>query len=77
MVKRKCFIVYYESYDLAKYNNINIVYHSEKYNYAVCYCDYEYYNNVKNKLINDKTVLNVEESLLAENCALLGVKNEN
>lgn len=63
MVKRKGFVVFFKEFDLNKYNNINITYLSKKMNYAVCYCDFDYYNNTVNKLKNNKNIIDIEESM--------------
>ena len=78
MNRRKSFIVYYENFELSKYNNVNVVYNSKKENYAVCYCDYDFYKGVKNKMLNDKNIISIEESLLEHNAdSLVGGFNEN
>ena len=78
MVKRKCFIVYYNNFDFSRYNNINVVYNSQKEKYAVCYCDFDFYNNIKNKMKNDTNIERIEESLLNHTAEdLVGDFHEN
>lgn len=67
MVKRKGFIIYYKSKkvlkDIKKFH-VNLTYVNESQNYAIGYVDESYYENTKTRLLQNKAIKKVEESLV-------------
>ncbi len=67
MVKRKGFIIYFKSKkilkDIKKFH-VNITYVNDKGNYAVGFVDDPYYESTKARLLQNKAIKKVEESLI-------------